>query len=198
MGEPALRHQIIGLDGRVDVLLVDAHRHAHQHVLGPLHHLAFEAQQVAPLQGFEAEEVVVVVPVVDDGRIQGSRVLVDDFPHVLGQQRGVLAVLGVFVGVQPLHGAAERLGCHLVQVAHRDTGRQNGVVRVLGGERSGRFSGEVVQLHGAHAVVNAVNHLHGHGNRRHEVHVQAVAELLNPSRHFVELDGFAAAVAFNY
>lgn len=198
VGEPPLAHQLVGFDGGGNVFLVNAHGHAHQHVLGPLDHLAIKAQQVAALQRFKAEVVVVVVAVVNNGRVEGGGVLVHDFPHVLGHERGVFARLGVLVGVQPLHGAAERLAGHLVQVAHGNAGGQDGVVGVLGGERGGRFGGQVVELDGRHAIVNAVNHLLGHLNRRHEVHVQAVAKLLDAGRNLVELHRFAAAVALEY
>jgi hypothetical protein len=55
--EEALGHEVVGLDGRVDVLLVDAHRHAHEHLLGPLADLAVHAEQVGALEGLEAEVV---------------------------------------------------------------------------------------------------------------------------------------------
>jgi hypothetical protein len=32
-------HVVVGLDGAIDVFLVDADRHAHDHLLRPLHHL---------------------------------------------------------------------------------------------------------------------------------------------------------------
>ena len=35
-------------------MLVDAHGHAHEHVLGPLHHPVVDAQQVGPLQRLRA------------------------------------------------------------------------------------------------------------------------------------------------
>lgn len=49
---PALHHPPTG----INVLHVDAHRHAHQHVLRPLHHLAVDAQQVRALQRLRANE----------------------------------------------------------------------------------------------------------------------------------------------
>ena len=48
--EHALRHEVVGLDRRRDVVLVDAHRDAHEHVLGALDNLAANAQQVGALQ----------------------------------------------------------------------------------------------------------------------------------------------------
>jgi hypothetical protein len=37
--EPLLAHEVVSLDGRVDVAQVDAKRHAHEHLLRPLDHL---------------------------------------------------------------------------------------------------------------------------------------------------------------
>ena len=48
MGEEPLGHEVVRLDHLVDVFLVDAHRHPHDHVLRPLHHLAVRLQQVGP------------------------------------------------------------------------------------------------------------------------------------------------------
>lgn len=52
VGEEPLGHEVVRLDNLVDVLLVDAHRHAHDHVLRPLHHLAVGLQQVGPFFSF--------------------------------------------------------------------------------------------------------------------------------------------------
>ena len=42
--EPLLGHEVVGFDGAVDVGAVDAHGHAHQHVLRPLHRLAVDLE----------------------------------------------------------------------------------------------------------------------------------------------------------
>ena len=49
-GAPALGEEVVGLDGGVQVVLVDADGDAHQHVLGALHHLPVDLQQVRALQ----------------------------------------------------------------------------------------------------------------------------------------------------
>lgn len=48
MGEEPLGHEVIRLDNLVDVVLVDTNRHAHDHMLRPLHHLAVCLEQVGP------------------------------------------------------------------------------------------------------------------------------------------------------
>lgn len=50
VGEEPLRHEVVRLDDLVDVPLVDAHRHAHDHVLRPLHHLTVGLEEVRPTE----------------------------------------------------------------------------------------------------------------------------------------------------
>jgi hypothetical protein len=85
-----------------------------------------------------------------------------------------------------------------VQVAHRDAGRQDGVVRVPGGQRGGRLGRQVVEFDGRHAIVDAVDDLFGHLDGRHEILIKPVAKFFNAGGDFIELDRFTAAIAFDY
>ena len=68
MSEPHLRHQIVRLEGTLEIEQVDTDGAAHQHVLWPFDNLAFDLEQVTTLEGLEAEEVVVeVAGVVESG-----------------------------------------------------------------------------------------------------------------------------------
>ena len=53
--EHAFGHQVVRLDGSRDIVLVDADRHAHEHVLGTLDDLAVNAEQVGALQGLHVQ-----------------------------------------------------------------------------------------------------------------------------------------------
>jgi len=55
VSEELLGHQVVRLDGRIDVFTVDADGHAHQHVLRTFNNFAVDLQQIAPLQRLEAE-----------------------------------------------------------------------------------------------------------------------------------------------
>ncbi len=196
VGVPALAQVVVGADGTLQVLLVDADGHAHEHLLRALHHLAVHAQEVAALQGLESEEVVAEVAVVDDGAVQRIGVLADDLVHVLGDEAGLLAGLGVHVVVEVLHGLAEGLLGVLVQVADGDAAGELGIVRVLHRHGGGHLGGEVVELGGGDAIVDAVDHLHGdHGGIHHGV--QSIAQLLHPGGDLVELHCLPAAVALD-
>ena len=46
MSEPSLTEHMVGLDGTLDVALVHADRHTHQHVLRPLHYFAVDSQKI--------------------------------------------------------------------------------------------------------------------------------------------------------
>lgn len=63
----------------------------------------------ALLEGLETEVVVVEVAVHDDGRVERLLVLLDDFVHVVRDQAGLLAGLGVHVLVQLVDHLAEHL-----------------------------------------------------------------------------------------
>lgn len=49
--KPTVRQQVVGFNGSVNVILVDANRHTHQHLLGTLDDFAFYTQEVRSLQG---------------------------------------------------------------------------------------------------------------------------------------------------
>ena len=55
MGEVAVRHEVVGLEDALDVVAVDAHRDAHDHVLRALSDTAVDAEEVGALERFEAE-----------------------------------------------------------------------------------------------------------------------------------------------
>ena len=46
VGEPALTKHVVCLDDALDISLVHAHRHSHEHVLRSLHHFAIHPQEV--------------------------------------------------------------------------------------------------------------------------------------------------------
>lgn len=62
MREEFVTHQLVGLNGGIDVISVDANCHSHQHVLGSFYYFPIDSEQVTPLKSFEAEVVVVEVP----------------------------------------------------------------------------------------------------------------------------------------
>lgn len=70
MDEPLLGHEVVGLDGLVNVSAMDADGNSHQHVLRSLDRAAVDLEQVGLLQGLEPEIVVAEVAVVDDGRVE--------------------------------------------------------------------------------------------------------------------------------
>lgn len=62
MCEPLVAHEIIGLEGRLEIVPVNSNRYAHKQVLGPLSYaLVLYSQKVRSLQSFEPKKVVVVV-----------------------------------------------------------------------------------------------------------------------------------------
>ena len=58
MGEPLLRHEMIGLKSSLKVIQMDSNRASHQHVLRALSDLAINTKQVSLLESLEPEEVI--------------------------------------------------------------------------------------------------------------------------------------------
>lgn len=75
MSKPALRHHVVRFESRINVGLVNAHRHPHQHVLGPFHNFAVHFQEIRPLQGFEAEVIVLKISIINDLTVEPLCVL---------------------------------------------------------------------------------------------------------------------------
>ena len=155
VGEVALAHQVVGVEGFLDVGVVNAHRHAHQHVLRSLSHLAVEFEQVGALEGLESEVVVVVVAVVVDVIVEHLGVRHDDLIHFLRDERCVLVGFRVDVLSEVGDDIGEgRLG-RTVEVVHTDACGQAAVIGVMRSERCSGFSSELIQFTGGDAVVEA-------------------------------------------
>ena len=137
--------------------MVDAHGHAHQHVLRALGHFAVEAEQVGALERLEAEVVVVVIAAVVDVPVEALGVGHDDGVDLFGDERGVLAGLRVNEGPQVVDDLREIVLGGAVQVVDADACRQAGIIRVVRGERCGGLRSELVELAGLDAVVQALD-----------------------------------------
>ena len=67
MREPALAHEVVGLDGTFDVMLVDANGNSHIHVLRALGYLTVQFEEIGLFQGLKPEIIESVIPVINDG-----------------------------------------------------------------------------------------------------------------------------------
>ena len=65
---------------------------------------------------------------------------------------------------------------------------------MFGGHGGSDLGGQVVQLDGGDASVEPIDDLERDGRGVDEVHVQAIAELLDPGRDLVKVDGLLAVV----
>ena len=197
MGEPAFAESVVRLHHRIEVVLVNTDGHAHEHVLRALDDFVVDLEQVAALQGFESEVIVVEVPVVDDLGIEEFRVVSDDLDHVVCHEGGVLTRDGVDIRVEVFHRLSKGLLGSFVEVGYCDSARQARVVRVRYGVRRCHFRSEVIQFSRGHPVVNSLNDAHGHFGRIDRF-VQLVTEFFDPCGDFIELYRFCAAVALDY
>ena len=55
MDEILLAHQVVSLDDLVDIPAMDPDGHTHKHMLRPLDNLLVNPQQIASLEGSEAQ-----------------------------------------------------------------------------------------------------------------------------------------------
>ena len=96
MDEVTLGHEIVCLDGTLDVVPVDADGDAHEHVLWALGNLAIDAEEVRALESLEAEVLVVEVTLIDDGGVKHVGIVAHDLVRLLRNHAGWLAVLRVY------------------------------------------------------------------------------------------------------
>ena len=94
MCKVTLRHQVVCFDDTLDIVVMNADGHTHEHVLGAFSNASIDAKEIGSLKGLEPEagrvledcvapqmrdsQVVMEITIVDDGRVEGSRVLLDD------------------------------------------------------------------------------------------------------------------------
>ncbi len=166
-------------------------------MLGALDDFVINLEQVAALEGFESEVIVVEVPVVDDLRIEEFRVVPDNLNHVVCYEGGVFTGDGVDVGVEVFHRLSKGLLGSFVEVGYCDSARQARVVRVRYSVRRCHFRSEVVQFSRGHPVVYPLNDAHRHFGWIDRF-VQLVTEFFDSCSDFIELYRFCAAVALDY
>mmetsp|Transcript_15211 Transcript_15211/g.45879 ORF Transcript_15211/g.45879 Transcript_15211/m.45879 type:complete len:232 (-) Transcript_15211:49-744(-) len=198
MRKPTLRQKVVRLDRALQVALVDADGHPHQHVLRSLHHLPVDTQQVRPLQGLEAKVVVVEITVVNNLAVQPGCILAYDFVNVLRDQRRRLLILRVHVVVHELHRLAEGLQRALVQVGYCDASRQECIVRVCRSHGGGGLRSELIQLRGGDAFVDSHRHLLSDQHRVAELGRQPVAELCDPRGNLVKVNLLLATIPLDH
>ena len=75
MREVLSGHEIVRLQGCVDVFSMDAESYAHDHVLGTLDDLLVDLHQVCPFKSLKTEVIIVKITVIDDGRVETLLVL---------------------------------------------------------------------------------------------------------------------------
>ena len=83
VSEVAFAHQVVGVECLLDVGVVNADGHAHQHVLWTLCDFAVELEKVRTLEGLESKVVVGVITAVVDVVVENIGVGHDDFVDFL-------------------------------------------------------------------------------------------------------------------
>ena len=133
MSEPHLRHQVVRLEGALEIEQVDTDGAAHQHVLGAFDDLAFDLEQVRALEGLEPEEVVVEVAGVVESGVDLVAVLLEHIVDLCGQQ-GCWVIALILVGVQAIGHLSDVIMRHLVECGDGDTVGKDTEIRVHNGQ----------------------------------------------------------------
>ena len=150
MGEPLLTHQVIGLKGSFKVLMVDADRASHEHVLGSLSDLIIDSQKVGLLEGLEAEEVVVEITAVIDLCVDALVILSDNAIYVI-REEGCWPANLVFEAVELLSHGFDAGACLVVEGLDSDSVGEFGVVWVDDGHVSACLCRQICDFLRGHA-----------------------------------------------
>ncbi len=196
--KPALAHQVVGFDGRVNVFAVNADGYAHEEVLRTFHHLAVHTHEVGAFEGFEAEIIELKIAVENNGRIEPRLVFLHNAVRVVADQARPVARFGVYVVIEIVYNLGEGLVGLFVQVAHGNTRGKQGIVRVNGGHGSGCFSRQVVEFDGGHAVVKSHDDLLGDFDKVDVIGIETIRHFAEARRDLVERHFLFLTAAFDY
>jgi hypothetical protein len=105
VSEPTLREEMVGFNGRFDIVFVDTNSDTHKHVLRALYNTAVDTEEVGAFEGLETEIIVIKITIVDDFRVETFRVIHDNLENVLSDQGSGVLGLGVDVVVHDLDAA---------------------------------------------------------------------------------------------
>ena len=178
----------VGLGDPLQVRAVHGHRQPHKHHLGTLINLAFDGQQVRPLQRLEPEIVNQIVAAVVAHGVQLLGV---------GIHRLHEFVVEHVLAVQFFHGFREGIRRVAVMVGNDQAARQGAVVVVDGGHGRTLFGGDFVYLVRRNAVKQLVNDFDDQ-RRVVDLNVGVAAHLFNTLKNLIKRDDFLFAVALGH
>lgn len=150
-------HKVVGFDGRVNVFPVDSQADTHEHVLRTLDDTLINSHQVGTFKGLEAKVVVIVVTIVNDGRVQAISIGHDSLVEGFRNFRLRLASLGINVVVEAFNDSRELLRSFLLQIADGDASGQDGIVGVLSGQVGSGLGSQVIKFNGSDTGIDTGN-----------------------------------------
>ena len=152
MSEPLLTDQIVGVDGALNVFLVNSKGNPHDHVLRPFHDLTVHLEQVSFLECLEPEQIVVPITLVVDCVVKFFLILLDHFVDVLRDEACIFAIYA-FVRIQLFNYITKLFLCSLVEGSNSDPSGQPAVIWVKLVEVGGRLSDQVVKIGCFYALI---------------------------------------------
>lgn len=143
--EVSLRQQVVRFNDSRNVVSVNSHRNAHEHVLGTLGDFAVRLEEVTLFQRFESKVVELKVSIVNDGGIELVAIGHDNVKRLLGNKRSRFSRLGMCVMVKGVNDFGKDFVGHFVQVGDGNAGCQDGAIGMLRGKGCRRLSGKSTQ-----------------------------------------------------
>jgi hypothetical protein len=146
MSEPEVTHHIVGFEGGLEIVEVNADTDSHQHMLRSLYNLFSIFHQIRALERLEPEIVVVEVPREIEVLLDLLSVFLDHSVHVVGQHGSGAAHLVLDLRVEAGGHLKEIVSGALVQIRNRYIGGQLRISRVDDCHVGASFCRQVVQI----------------------------------------------------
>ena len=105
MSKPTLGEQVVGLNSRFDIMLVDTNSNTHKHVLRAFYYTAIHTEEVGTLESLETKVIVIKITIVDDFRVETFLVVHDNLENIFSDQGSRVLGLGVDVAMHDLDAA---------------------------------------------------------------------------------------------
>lgn len=109
-------------------------------------------KEIGSLESLESEVIVVKVPFVFDGFLEGLGIVYDDFEYVIGNKGRRKPILGINVAVEEFGSLNEGWKSLLLKIRYSNPSGESFVLWVHRAEVGGSLGSKVIQLFGPHTV----------------------------------------------
>lgn len=129
MSEKFLAHKVIGFDGGLNVISVDAYSNPHDQMLRSFNDFAVNLEQIASFKCFKSKKVIVKVPAEIDSFIESFIVSLNDIVDSFLEKR-CRSIASIFAVVELVGDVLDRVLGLFAQIIDGDSGGQNAIMRM--------------------------------------------------------------------